>query len=865
MFYMKKVEISKEELVKLRETMSVKEIANHYGVSVTTISRYVTKYGIGQKTDRTDIDTEQVLKYYQKGLSMNEIAEHFHCSVDTIDKRLKANGISHSRADGIRRHFFPTYEDRWSGIETDYLNGMSVKALRDKYHIRMENLKKLFAVHGYVLYPNDSLQQLKQDISDLKTEQKTRTNTCHLLFLQEILQFYETYQEFPTRHRFCEYTGRSYTNLCNTIKTYDAQNYFQKWSSIVDTVGYEKFIAEAQIVHGDMYDYSKVRYIDDKTDVCIICPEHGIFWQSPKKHLSGSGCPHPKCVAERRKQTMLKRYGVTNAMYVPEFKQKLQDTCMEHYGVSNPMHSEEVKEILRQTVRREYGVDYTCQADTVKGKRQETCQKRYGGNGPLASQEVRDKSAVTMLEKYGVRHALQNPELLEKAHDTCNNHYGVLNPMHDDDVKQQVTKSKQVHDTFCSSKPEDELYDLLRTQFGVDDVCRQYHSDLYPFACDFYIPSRNLYIELNAMWSHGGHWYGTYESDEQVLQKYQIRAQENQYYQNAIVVWTDKDVEKRQTAAKNYLNYIVFWDHKLRDAILWFAMGCPNGQDWARMYSWLPQRQTFDIRRRYSNLSKTTMYSVLAKQYQQSVFYEIEMRLWQENPEFCKFPLQMWLYLNRYQYVHKLPDELSDFDILRGFTIAGIHKGYTVFDVRLMQQVLDKYDIHSVYDPCAGWGERMLCCHANQVEYLGVDVNEKLLDGYERMIQEQGLQNCSIRIEDSSIVDLHEFTEKDAVITCPPYGNTEIYSAQGAEHYDESDFLEWWQKVVENSLSLRVRYFCFQINQKWKKKLSNIVENCGFRFVEELTYPKNRVSHMNRVHDAVQKKEYESMLVYERM
>lgn len=253
------------------------------------------------------------------------------------------------------------------------------------------------------------------------------------------------------------------------------------------------------------------------------------------------------------------------------------------------------------------------------------------------------------------------------------------------------------------------------------------------------------------------------------------------------------------------------------------------------------------------------------KYFQCPVFYERELRMWRENKTYKGLPVQLFLFHNRLEYLGKSPAELSDIEILRGFGIAGILKSYTRFDTTVLNTILTDYRVASVYDPCAGWGERMICCHANQVEYLGVDVNEKLLDGYERMIQEQGLQNCSIRIEDSSIVDLHAFTEKDAVITCPPYGNTEIYSAQGAEHYDESDFLEWWQKVVENSLSLQVRYFCFQINQKWKKKLSNIVENCGFRFVEELTYPKNRVSHMHRVHDAVQKKEYESMLVYERM
>jgi hypothetical protein len=53
----------------------------------------------------------------------------------------------------------------------------------------------------------------------------------------------------------------------------------------------EEFIAKAKAVHGDKYDYSKVEYVDSKTEVCIVCREHGEFWQKPKNHLSGYGCP----------------------------------------------------------------------------------------------------------------------------------------------------------------------------------------------------------------------------------------------------------------------------------------------------------------------------------------------------------------------------------------------------------------------------------------------------------------------------------------------------------------------------------------------------------------------------------------------
>ena len=45
-------------------------------------------------------------------------------------------------------------------------------------------------------------------------------------------------------------------------------------------------------MHGDKYDYSKVIYRNNKTKVCIICPEHGEFWQRPDKHLYAKrGCP----------------------------------------------------------------------------------------------------------------------------------------------------------------------------------------------------------------------------------------------------------------------------------------------------------------------------------------------------------------------------------------------------------------------------------------------------------------------------------------------------------------------------------------------------------------------------------------------
>lgn len=53
----------------------------------------------------------------------------------------------------------------------------------------------------------------------------------------------------------------------------------------------DKFIEDSQKIHGLKYDYSKVEYLGKEKKVCIICPEHGEFWQTPGSHLNGRGCP----------------------------------------------------------------------------------------------------------------------------------------------------------------------------------------------------------------------------------------------------------------------------------------------------------------------------------------------------------------------------------------------------------------------------------------------------------------------------------------------------------------------------------------------------------------------------------------------
>lgn len=106
----------------------------------------------------------------------------------------------------------------------------------------------------------------------------------------------------------------------------------------------ESFVERSRAKHGDRYDYSQAVYVNTKTKLAIVCPEHGVFWQTPEKHMSGCGCPHPDCVKWRKAETCLEKYGVTHQSKVESIKQQKKETMRSRYGAENPMQVVEFRE-----------------------------------------------------------------------------------------------------------------------------------------------------------------------------------------------------------------------------------------------------------------------------------------------------------------------------------------------------------------------------------------------------------------------------------------------------------------------------------------------------------------------------------------
>ena len=68
----------------------------------------------------------------------------------------------------------------------------------------------------------------------------------------------------------------------------------------------DKFIEKCKERFGDLYDYSKVDYINNDTKVIVICPIHGEFEIRPGDFLRQTGCP--KCKPKSLKEDFIEQW-----------------------------------------------------------------------------------------------------------------------------------------------------------------------------------------------------------------------------------------------------------------------------------------------------------------------------------------------------------------------------------------------------------------------------------------------------------------------------------------------------------------------------------------------------------------------------
>ncbi len=143
----------------------------------------------------------------------------------------------------------------------------------------------------------------------------------------------------------------------------------------------EEFINKAKEIHNDKYDYSKVEYVNSSTKVCIICPKHGEFWQTPSNHLKGQGCPICKeSILEKEIVEILDKNGfqfirqkkfywlknkksMSLDFFLPIYNIAIECQGSQHFfeysffQKSNPLQNVIYRDVLKFNLCKEHGID----------------------------------------------------------------------------------------------------------------------------------------------------------------------------------------------------------------------------------------------------------------------------------------------------------------------------------------------------------------------------------------------------------------------------------------------------------------------------------------------------------------------------
>ena len=242
--------------------------------------------------------------------------------------------------------------------------------------------------------------------------------------------------------------------------------------------------------------------------------------------------------AEKTRESMLEKYGCHYSA-TEEYKQKRKNTCLNKYGTDHFFKTDEFKQKAKQTSLARYGVEYASQAQEVQAKQQTTMLAKYGVDNPFKSAEIMS--------------AVDKEARLAKAEQT-----------------------KRTNKTFNKSKYEEYFYAGLLNNFCASDIYRQYRDIRYPFRCDFYIKTLDMFIEVNLHWTHYKHPFDS-SCAEDLAQLEIFKSKNTKGYDKLIEVWSVRDPEKLSIAKSSKINYRVLYNKQDIDNLLLELGGKTNG------------------------------------------------------------------------------------------------------------------------------------------------------------------------------------------------------------------------------------------------------------------------------------------------
>lgn len=282
----------------------------------------------------------------------------------------------------------------------------------------------------------------------------------------------------------------------------------------------DRFIAEAKKIHGNRYDYSKVVYVNNREKVCIICPEHGEFWQDPHNHLKGKGCP----VCGKNKSKPQK--------YTTEsFIQKATEIHEGKYDYSKTVYSGMDSKV--NIICPIHGEFWQLPYLHINGAGCPECAHISGG---LERRNNREVFITRAREIHGDKYDYSNVKYITAKHKVL-----ISCPTHGEFWQ---TPDKHLQGCGCPkcvqpfSKSEVEILNFIKSIVGAENVVEHNRTVLKGKELDIFIPSLKIAVEYNGLYWHNKdkdyHFSKTIECEKQGIRLIQIF--EDEYLQHKDIV-----------------------------------------------------------------------------------------------------------------------------------------------------------------------------------------------------------------------------------------------------------------------------------------------------------------------------------------
>ena len=169
------------------------------------------------------------------------------------------------------------------------------------------------------------------------------------------------------------------------------------------TSSLHSFIAKAQQVHGNVYDYSRAVYAKARKKLEVICLTHGSFWVAPVNHLSAhSGCP--VCAAKARGLANRQRltgsthdnFASTRAKRFANWLSSSREIHSDNYDYSKVRYKSNKDKVLIGC--KKHGDFFTIPMKHIKGS---GCPKCAGEERRLSQVDFIAKAIAVHGERYG--------------------------------------------------------------------------------------------------------------------------------------------------------------------------------------------------------------------------------------------------------------------------------------------------------------------------------------------------------------------------------------------------------------------------------------------------------------------------------